>query len=215
MMSDKAAVYNGVAPYRETPGYVPWTQPAQRDLGEGDYDVILKAAKDWLTTPVLAVPLVDANRDIQLRAALDLAIYSGPYNGAIQPTIYNQLLARLAGVSGDGTLLTQRQATDKVAIMKASNEIRKMAAKYAAQDASLAYDLMDLASKVAEDEGQDQDQGQQKQAQDDQTQQDQGQKQAADKYAGLRSAVIKAASENPAARAAFIPVLQAIKGLDV
>jgi hypothetical protein len=98
--------------------------------------------------------------------------------------------------------------------MKASSEIRKLAAKYAAQDATLAYDLMDLASKVAEDEEQD-DQSQQKQAQDDQSQQNQGQKQAADKYAGLRSAVIKAASENPEARPAFIPVLQAIKSLDV
>lgn len=216
-VSEKAAVYNGVAPYKETPGYIPWTQPAQRDFSEGDYAVLLKAAKDWLKMPVLAVPMVDANRDIQLRAALDLAIFSGPYNGAIQPNTYNMLLAKLAGVDVDETLLTQRKATDnKVATMKASNEIRKLAAKYAAQDATLAYDLMDLASKVAEDEGQDEDQGQQKQAQDDdQGQQDQGQKQAANKYAGLRSAVIKAAHENPESRAAFIPVLQAIKSLDV
>jgi len=217
-VSEKAAVYHGVAPYNGTPGYAHWTQPHQRDLGDGDLEVILKSAKDWLKTPVLSVPLVDANRDVQLRAALDLAIYYGPYNGAIQPNVYNKLLAKLAGVDADETLLTQRKATDstKVVIpMKASNEIRKLAAKYAAQDAPLAYDLMDLASKVAQEEGQDDDQGQQKQAQDDQEgQQDQGQKQA-NKYAGLRSAVIKAASDNPAARAAFIPVLQAIKSLDV
>jgi hypothetical protein len=214
-VSEKAAVYHGVAPYKETPGYVPWTQPHQRDIGEGDLEVLLKSAKDWLKTPVLSVPLVDANRDIQLRAALDLAIYDSLFNGQIQPTVYNQLLAKLAGVDADETLLTQRKATE-VATMKASTEIRKLAAKYAAQDAPLAYDLMDLASKVAQDEGQDDQGQQQKQAQDDQQgQQDQGQKQAADKYAGLRSAVIQAASKNPEARAAFIPVLQAIKSLDV
>jgi len=144
-VSEKAAVYHGVAPYKETPGYVPWTQPHQRDLGDGDYAVLLKAAKDWLKTPVLSVPLVDANRDVQLRAALDLAIFDGPYNGAIQPKVYNLLLAKLAGVDADETLLTQRKAT-------ASSEIRKLAAKYAAQDAPLAYELMDLASKVAQAE---------------------------------------------------------------
>ena len=335
-VSEKAAVYNGVAPYPNTPAYVPWTQPAQRDIGEGDLEVILKSAQDWLGMPVLKFPLDGTPRDIQLRAALDLAIYSGPFNGAIQPTVYNILLSRLAGVDAHETLLTIRKqagysfGTDKMTVafwgknpvnrdvraaieeidilfdddegkphqdrvlqtvgmqsgtplnhveekegllrestitvefpkgadlsalaalkavgrkfglqvekvkdgykptyrgerkkpkeykspllrgrhsnevekvttMKASTEIRKMAAKYAAENAALAYDLMDLANKVAQDEqdqGQ-QDQGQQKQA-------------AADKYASLRSTVIQVAAKNPEARAAFLPILQAIKGL--
>jgi len=221
-VSEKAAVYNGVAP-AEYPGYNGWQQPAQRDFGETDWEMILGAAKDWLQTPVLKQSLPGIVRDTQLRAALDLAIYSGPYNGAIQPNNYNMLLARLAGVDGNMTLLTQRQATDsplgdqgsqKVANMKASNEIRKLAAKYAAENAPLAYDLMDLATRVAQDEEQDQDQGQ-KQAQDQgQDDQDQGEKQAK-KYASLRAAVISAAQQNPEARAAFMPVLQAVKSLDV
>ncbi len=221
-VSEKAAVYNGVPP-TEYPGYNGWQQPAQRDFGETDWEMILGAAKDWLQTPVLKRPLPGTVRDTQLRAALDLAIYSGPYNGAIQPNIYNMLLARLAGADENTTLLTQRQATNnsplgdqgsqKVANMKASNEIRKLAAKYAAENAPLAYDLMDLATKIAQDEEQDEDQGQ-KQAQDQGQDQDQGEKQAK-KYASLRAAVISAAQKNPEARAAFMPVLQAVKSLDV
>lgn len=221
-VSEKAAVYNGVAP-TEYPRYNGWQQPAQRDFGETDWEMILGAAKDWLQTPVLKRPLPGTVRDTQLRAALDLAIYSGPYNGAIQPNIYNMLLARLAGADENTTLLTQRQATNnsplgdqgsqKVANMKASNEIRKLAAKYAAENAPLAYDLMDLATKIAQDEEQDEDQGQ-KQAQDQGQDQDQGEKQAK-KYASLRAAVISAAQKNPEARAAFMPVLQAVKSLDV
>jgi hypothetical protein len=221
-VSAKQAVYHGVAPYRETPEYTHWSQPSQRDFGEADHELILSSAKEWLKTPVLSLPLVGATRDTQLRAALDLAIYSGPYNGAVQPNLYNTLLARLAGANEHETLLTVREASEdspigssisvKVATMKASTEIRKLAAKYAAQNAPLAYDLMDLATRVAQDE-QDEDQGQQKQAQDDQDQQDQGQKQAS-RYASLRSAVIQAASKAPESRPAFVPVLQAIKGLD-
>ena len=72
---------------------------------------------------------------------------------------------------------------------------------------------MDLATRIAQDEEQDQDQGQ-KQAQDQGQDQDQGEKQAK-KYASLRAAVITAASKNPEARAAFMPLLQAVKSLDV
>lgn len=219
-VSEKAAVYNGVAPYKDTSGYAPWKQPRQRDIGETDYEIILTAAREWEKTPVLKVPLVGATKDAQLRAALDLAIYESRYNGQIQPNVYNLLLGRLAGVDTNETLLTQRtqgvyspvEQGWKVATMKASNEIRKLAAKYAAENATLAYDLMDLATRLAQDEGQ-QDQGQQKQAQD--QQQDQGQEKQASKYASLRSAVIQAAHKNPDARTAFLPVLQAVKGLDV
>ena len=65
--------------------------------------------------------------------------------------------------------------------MLASARIRQYASKFASTQPEVAFDLLDLASKVAEDEqgqkdqGQ-KDQGQAKQAQDDQGQKDQGAK---------------------------------------
>jgi hypothetical protein len=55
---------------------------------------------------MLSAPFEGIVRDTQLRAALDLAIRTENYDAALHPTQYNNLLARLAGVSEDETLLT-------------------------------------------------------------------------------------------------------------
>ncbi len=104
----------------------------------------------------------------------------------VHPDIYNQLLARLAGVSGEGTLLTIRQASrgsvyhpqqERITTMRSSALIRQYAKKFATTNPTVSFDLLELASRVADDEQtQDQQAQQQKQGQD-QGQQDQGQQQ--------------------------------------
>jgi hypothetical protein len=112
---DRKAVYWGVAPYpKGHEGFEPykqWEQPQARDLGESDYSRLLKAAREWLSTPVLSTDIEGIVRDTQLRAALDLALRAENYGHAIHPGVYNKLLARLAGVSEDETLLTVRSKT--------------------------------------------------------------------------------------------------------
>ncbi len=94
--ADKTGVYHGVDPYAYGPAAYPgWLQPHQRDFGESDFDVILSSANDWLSSPLLMMAVDGLVPDARLRAALDLAIYAGPYNGQIQPTVYNMLLSRL------------------------------------------------------------------------------------------------------------------------
>jgi hypothetical protein len=112
---DRSAVYWGVAPYpKGHEGFEPykgWEQPQARDLGESDYSRVLKAARNWLSTPVLSTNIEGVVRDTQLRAALDLALRAENYDHALHPALYNKLLARLAGVSEDKTLLTVRSKT--------------------------------------------------------------------------------------------------------
>lgn len=116
VMDTKTAVYNGVDPYSYGPAeYTKWTQPHQRDIDSKAEQGILDAAKEWLSSPLLSVSVEGMVPDARYRAALDLAITAGPYNGQIQPTLYNSLLARLAGVAdpskGNDTLLTIREAS--------------------------------------------------------------------------------------------------------
>ena len=112
--------------------------------------------------------------------------------------------------------------------MRASAEIRKFASTIAESNPGIAFDLANLAFKLAEDEqaqGQGQEQGQKQAGQvpeqlkehlfkkkdEDDKDQDEGQKQAS--YRSLKAAVIKAAQQFPQARPAFLPVLQMIKKL--
>jgi hypothetical protein len=356
----KRALYWGVEPYpKGNEGFAPyveWSQVHQRDLGNKDFDAILKSAREWLRTPVLSNAVDGIYRDTQLRAALDLALRdldAGKYSVGLQPPIYNMLLARLGGVSqtdtlltdmsnikgpitvnaanepaespkvkpgskikADGDSLTVKQVFDrkggpvghgtvviaenprgslvvcnfnthntgsstskkweglhwfkpdqmdqavaaakKVAEsttvtaresvyavtgeedpMKASAHIRSFAAKYASTNPTVAYDLIDLSTKLAQqEEGQEQS-GQQQQQQattqplagkvppqflehmkgkkDDkkeeggQGQQEGQQKEAS--YTELRSAVIKMAHANPHLREAYRPLLETIKKL--
>jgi len=174
MYLNKKAVYWGVEPYQDTPAYPKWHQVHQRDYGDKDYDVILKTAREWLKSPVLSTPIEGIYKDIQVRAALDLAIRScedGKYSVGMQPPLYNMLLARLGGHSENETLLTDLTVKEasldttkkpKTASlqgtypMKTSNLILKMATKYASSNPHVAYDLIDLATKVAQEEGQEQ-----------------------------------------------------------
>ena len=117
--------------------------------------------------------------------------------------------------------------------MRASTRIRQYASKFANTQPEVAFDLLDLASKVAEDEQAPKDEqaqeGQQKQGGElppalkehmekkkeeggdkDQGQQDQGQKQA---YSQLKAATIRIAAENPGVRQALLPALKLIKQL--
>lgn len=105
-MGNRKAVYWGVDPTRGSEKYPGWEQPQARDLGDSDMSSLLKSARKWLGTPVLASNIDGIVRDTQLRAALDLAIRSEGYESALHPSLYNDLLARLAGVPEDETLLT-------------------------------------------------------------------------------------------------------------
>lgn len=90
---DRSAVYHGVEP--EKVGYPGWSQAHQRDLGEDDFQVILDSAVEWLGEPILSEHMEGASSDQRCRAALDYAIQTSRYNRAINPTLYNELLARL------------------------------------------------------------------------------------------------------------------------
>lgn len=111
--ANKNAVYHGVDPYAYGPAAYPgWLQPHQRDIGETDFKLILGMADDWLKSPLLSVAIDGMEPDARYRAALDLAIYDSAYNRAINSTQYNQLLAKLAGVTPPGpgeTLQTIRK----------------------------------------------------------------------------------------------------------
>jgi hypothetical protein len=216
--------------------YASWGQAHARDLGEKDYGSILTAAREWLKVPVLSRVLdveesLGAAHDIQLRAALDLAIRDhegGKYSVGLHPTVYNNLLARLAGKPTASPLLTQREASKSLYIpatgedspMNAASKIRKMAADIVAMNPGLAFDLTNLAFEVQaeqsksageipeafkeniqkkKDEAKDKDQGQEQD------------KQASGKYAALRTAVIRTAAQNPTVRPALVPILQMIK----
>ncbi len=172
--ASRTGVYHGVDPVKNyPPAYEGWKQPAQRDIGEPEYKVILAKAREWMGMPVLSRPIKGYNKDEQYRAALDLAIYDGAFNGQIQPNIYNMLLARLAGVPtpGEGqTLLTIREANSRDSSFslstprevsmstKASAQIRKFAVETAKTHPSLALDLVELADKLASDDQEDQQQ---------------------------------------------------------
>lgn len=225
----RTAVYWGAAPYPAGhEGFAPyseWTQAHARDLGAKDYDAILTAAREWLRAPILTAGVEGIYRDTQLRAALDLAIRDydgGKYSVGLYPTVYNNLLAKLGGQSPNDTLLSdheQRQASQstygvspgEVLNMKPSAQISAFAARLASKDPVLAYELVDFATKLAEEEEKKeggQGQGQEQQA-----------KQAAVniaaqnqlKYQSLRSLIIRTASSHPEAREAFMPLLSAVK----
>jgi hypothetical protein len=247
----KKSVYWGVEPYPKGhegfAPYVPWTQVHQRDLGEKDFSSILKAAREWLKQPVLSSAVDGIYRDTQLRAALDLALRdheNGKYSVGLQPPLYNMLLARLGGAPQGETLLTDRSnikgpitvalgsvydSTGEGHSMKASAHIRQVAVRYAATNSAVAYDLLDLATKVAEQEqeqeqeqapAQEQKQGGQvppqflehmKEKKDEKK--DDGQGQQKEAYTQLRAAVIKSAHTNPHLRDAYRPILELIKAL--
>jgi hypothetical protein len=225
----RQAVYWGVAPYpKGNEGFAPypdWQQAHARDLGDADYNGILTAAREWMKTPVLATAVDGIVRDTQLRAALDLALRvhnEGKYAVGLHPTVYNDLLGRLGGVSGEsGSLLTIREAASKstygvapgeVRTMKPSAQLTAIAARLAATNPEVAFDLVELSTKLAGEvppqflehmKGKDD-------KKDDKKDDEEGQKKEAS-YQNLRALVIRTAAQHPEAREAFLPVLQALK----
>jgi hypothetical protein len=114
--------------------------------------------------------------------------------------------------------------------MSASATIRKFAATIADANPGIAFDLTNMAFKLAEDEQAQEQQDKEAAAKkagempeafkehmkekaddkkDDDKGQDDGQKQAS--YRTLKASVIAAAQANPALRQAFLPVLKTIK----
>lgn len=141
----RQAVYHGIDPAKNYPAPHPgWSQPNQARTTEVDLEMILAAARDWLKTPVLAKEVPGLIKDQQYRAALDLGLKTSGFDRHLHPRYYNILLARLAGVPEDQTLTTlQASSTDL------SQELRQVAVKLAKTDPSLAYDLVNIASRMA------------------------------------------------------------------
>jgi hypothetical protein len=147
MGQQRQAVYWGVEPYSRGPeSYVGWEQAQARDLNDQDYSRLLTAAQKWLRTPVLSMAIDGIVRDTQLRAALDLAINTegkGRYSSGLHPTVYNHLLAKLAGISESETLETVRIAQE--------TENETMMPKFASEDADKILARLDrVASTIQE-----------------------------------------------------------------
>lgn len=144
----RAAVYHGVEPDVVDP-YPHWQPAHQRDLDEPDFQAILKSARKWLATPVLSRHVEGMIPDQQFRAALDYAIQTGIYNRAINPTLYNMLLARLAGWPEPGpeqTLLTIRGSTCEVPTFRSTAMTVKNA-----DHSKYASDILGRIDKLAAD----------------------------------------------------------------
>jgi len=165
-MGNRKAVYWGIDPNLSRKPYEPSSQLLARDLGEVEFSRILKAAKEWLKAPVLASE--GGVRDTQLRAALDLAIRKEGCESILHPTLYNMLLARLAGVPEDQTLLTvtaskrETMSQDKVTLKTAQAEnilarLDHMAAEIQSKAEQwgmpfkLAKQLVNTLDKIADD----------------------------------------------------------------
>lgn len=226
--TQRESVYLGIDPLAAsvaglTP-YVGWQQAEACELGEKDYNSILSAAREWLRSPVLSKDIEGIVPDTQFRAAIDLALRThedGRYSVGLHPTVYNNLLVKLAGESPKATLLTVREASSIYenppgeVSMNASAQIREFAARVASEHPELAYDLVALATKLAgevppqflehikekkEDKDEKKDEGQKKEA-----------SSSVLALQNLKSLIIRTAVEHPNAREAFLPLLQAVK----
>lgn len=180
--ADKTGVYHGLDPAHHDPGaYTGWSQADAADLGPEDFDTILSAARDWMQNPALN----EEDGEEKARSALDLAIKSAGYIKSVDQPLYDMLLGRLMGREAAVSSCALAPSA-KVSPVKASREIRKMAAKTARTDPKLAYDLTDLADRLA-DNG---------------------------KFSKLRSLIIRTAATDAGAKRVLLPILQAIKALD-
>ncbi len=228
--SAKVAVYHGIEP-QGYPAYPDWHQAHQRDMSPKDHSILLASARDWLKEPVLANS--EWHPDAKFRSALDLAIYtvdSGRYSGAVGANLYNTLLSRLSGANTDVGLTIQPKTARLEDSMKASQEIRSFATKIAGENASLSFDLLALADRVAatekvksagemppqfkENAEKKKEEAEAKKDGDkDEKKEDKKDDKKEASYTALKSAVLKAASSDPAAKQLLRPVLQTIKQL--
>ncbi len=223
--STRTAVYWGQEPYEDTAAYPAWTQLQARDFDKKDFEGLLASAREWLTLPVLGRSIQGWVPDVQVRAALDLALRDhegGKYAAGVYPTVYNELLARLTGVKSATPMLQGRTTaigstygapSEEVRTMKASVQARLFASRAAAatRDAELPFDLIGFADHLAAEEAQE--------PQEKQEEKGEKEKQAAIRIATdaltkshtLRSLIIRQAARHPEAREAFLPLLQNIK----
>jgi len=110
----KRALYHGVEPEAVEP-YPDWRQVSQHDLTLADQETILSASQEWLKEPTMKAT-EGTVRDAQLRAVLDFAIATtngGAYARAVHPSLYNSLLAQLAGFPEGETLVTIRESSQQ------------------------------------------------------------------------------------------------------
>jgi hypothetical protein len=202
----RTAVYHGVDPEEERPtSYPQWNQAQQGKLGEADYRFILDSAQEWLKNPVLADDVKGVLRDTQLRAALDLAIHTSKYNRTVDPNTYNMLLARLGNVPAPGPgeafgTIPGKLAKEKVTLVKASTQIRKMAVHLANENPKMAFELFDLSTRLAE------------QQEPEEPKEEEPKKASSDKYTKLRSLIIRTAAADAEAKKVLLPILQVLKG---
>ncbi len=148
----KTGVYHGVDPYAYGPAAYPgWLQPHQRDLGDADFDAILSSAKEWLSSSLLTLAVEGFVPDARFRMALDLAIYDGPYNGQIQPAIYNQLLTKLSSTPKAVKTAGHSYETDRLTIV--------VFGKHPGFNADARDALVHAHFPYKDDEGKDQDGG--------------------------------------------------------
>jgi len=226
--NSREAVYWGVEPYPKGhegfAEYPEWEQAQARDLGAGDEKALLDAAKAWLKEPILDLATMGEDwTDARMRAALDFALQTtenGKYGVGLHPELYNKLLARLSVRTRSASVFLYTKPSMRASAMFASSEIRRYAAKIANESPDVAFGLLALSDKIAQQEQEEQQaqapQEQQKQAQEQQEQQEAPQAEAQQKqaaYTALRSAVIRTAGANPNARQALQGVLRLIQKL--
>jgi len=201
-LTERTSNYRGVAPLPRTP-YPPWL-PVDH-VTEGDATRLLADARKRLD---LSVP--GRVPDSAYREALDLAVYTldnGAFSRGLHPTVYNALLAKLSGqpVAPTDTLLTVQKKA--MLTQKLASDLRALATKVAEEAPQAAFEIVELAEKVAQDQGEQDQAPEQKQAQDQEQGQGQQQKQA---YLTLRSLVIKTAHASQD-KAPFLPILRHLK----
>lgn len=201
-VTTKTSHYRGIEPGSVTP-YPTW-HPADR-VTEADGKRILAEARKNVNLKIEGrIP------DTAYREALDHAIHSlddGKFSKGLHPTVYNSLLAKLAGEAPlPSTLLTVTAMTNK----KVASSLRTLAASLVETAPTAAFSIVEMADTLEKQAQQEQEgQGEQKQAQQEQQGQSE-QKEAAQKYDSLRSMVIRTAYEAKD-RAPFKTLLAAVR----
>jgi hypothetical protein len=179
--TNKTGVYHGIDPVENDPGLYPDHRP--KVFGTEEFETTLAAAKGWLKDPSLG----ETTGDQKFRSALDLAIQGTGVDKLMSPEIYDQLLVKLAGREVQAVDSSCRPSEgSEVCPMKASREIRKMAAQAVQTDPKLAYDLSDLADRLVDDS----------------------------KYTKIRSLIIRTAASDARAKKALLPILRALKAME-
>jgi len=117
----RTAVYHGVEPYQDTERYVDWNVANPNRLTVADANVLLKEARNWLGTGVLATHFDRTSEDVRFRAALDTAIRTakdGAYSVGVPPPVYERLLRNL--IEGFRKNATTKSGAEKMVKLSTS-----------------------------------------------------------------------------------------------